>query len=106
MSKFNMAADDTIGAFVYGTYTLVLDDQGLQRDKCDADDLQAVGAAAVVAHRIAAEGVNIADGFLSRFSVLTGALLTAERGEQGARIVAEWKQARDEYLAVRDDWAS
>jgi hypothetical protein len=102
----SMSPDDTIGAFLWGTYQLVVDDQGLQRDQCDPEDLQAVGTAAVLAHRIAAKGETIADGFLSRFSVLTGALLAAERGPDGARIVVEWRTARDEYMALCGDGSS
>ena len=96
-----MTPDDAIGAFLYGLTLLVIGEDGLQFDKCDPADMQAVGGAAILTYRIAARGETPSDFALSRLCVLTGALLVAPRGPDGARIVREWLDARNEFTALQ-----
>jgi hypothetical protein len=96
-----MTPDEAIGSFMYGISLLHIDELGLQADKCDPTDLAAVGGASVLLYRIAAKSETPADCALSRLCVLTGALLVAPRGEDGARIAREWHNARNEYLALQ-----
>jgi hypothetical protein len=96
-----MAPEDAIGSFLYGISLLVVDELGIQADKCDPADLQAVGGASVIVHRIAAKNEHPSDCALSRLAVLTGALLTAPRGPDGARIAEAWHQARNEYTSLQ-----
>jgi hypothetical protein len=86
---------------MYGLTLLVVDDLGLVFDRCDPTDLQAVGGAATLVHRLVAKAETPADCALSRLCVFTGALLAAPRGPDGARIAAEWHQARNEYTALQ-----
>ena len=96
-----MTPDDCIGSFMYGLTQLHIDNDGLQYERCDPDDIHAVGTAAVLVYRIAAKSETPADCALSRLCVLTGALLAAPRGDDGARIVGEWLDAKSEYLALQ-----
>lgn len=99
-----MSPDDVVGAFVFGTYKLVIDEHGLDPAKTDPADIQAVGTGAILAYRIAAKSENISDGFLSRLAVQVGVLLAAQRGVQGGKAATEFYRARDEYVSTRDDW--
>jgi hypothetical protein len=96
-----MTPETTVGAFMYGLDKLHLDELGLQFDRCDPGDVDAVGTAALLAYRIADRGETPSDFALSRLCVLTGALLVAPRGPDGARIVREWLDAKSEYLALQ-----
>jgi hypothetical protein len=96
-----MTPDDVVGSFMYGLYQLHFDDLGLQFDRCDPADIDAVGTAALTVYRIADRGETPSDFALSRLCVLTGALLVAPRGPDGARIVGEWLDAKSEYLALQ-----
>jgi hypothetical protein len=96
-----MSPEDATGSFLYGISLLVVDDLGLDFDRTDPVDAQACGGAAVIVHRIASKSETPADCALSRLCILTGALLTAPRGETGARIAREWHQARNEFTALQ-----
>jgi hypothetical protein len=96
-----MSPEEAIGVFMFGLYQLHFDNLGLQYDRCDPDDLNAVGTAAVMVYRIADKSETPSDCALSRLCVLTGALLVAPRGDDGARIVREWLDAKSEYLALQ-----
>jgi hypothetical protein len=99
----DMDAETFIGSYLFGlTTALIVDDQGVMFDGCDEDDLRALGAASDVAHRIAAKAEAPVDCALSRLAVMTGALLLAQRGPQGARIVPEWRSALSEYMELAD----
>jgi hypothetical protein len=99
--EHTMTPEDFIGCFLFGLYQLRFDELGLLYDRCDSGDLQAVGGAAILTYRIAAKGETPSDFALSRLAVLTGALLVASRGDDGARIVGEWLDAKSEYLALQ-----
>ncbi len=96
-----MTPDDFVGCFMYGLYQLHYDELGLLYERCDPAELQAVGGAAILTYRIADRGETPADFALSRLCVLTGALLVAPRGPDGARIVREWLDAKSEYLSLQ-----
>jgi hypothetical protein len=97
----DMDAETFIGSYAYGlTHVLVVDDLGVMFDRCDKADLRAIGAASDIAHRIAARAETPIDLSLSRLAVMTGALLLATRGPQGARIVPEWRTALNEYMEL------
>ena len=96
-----MTPEECIGTFMYGLTLLVVDELGLQYERCDPADLQAVGGASILVYRIADRGETPSDFALSRLAVKTGALLVAPRGPDGARIVKEWLDAKSEYLALQ-----
>jgi hypothetical protein len=95
-----MSPETAIGSFLYGLTLLVVDDLGLVADKVDPTDLAAVGGAAVLIYRLAEKSETPADCALCRLAVFTGALLAAQRGPDGARIAAQWHQARNEYYEL------
>ena len=96
-----MTADELVGTFMFGLYQLRFDELGLQFDRCDPEDLDAIGTAALMVYRIADRSETPADLALSRLAVKTGALLLAPRGDIGARCIAEWLDAKSEYLALQ-----
>ena len=96
-----MTPEEAIGSFMYGLSLIVVDDDGLLYEKCDPTDLQAVGGAAILVYRLAAKNETPVDCALCRLAVLTGSLLVAPRGPDGARIAAEWHGARNEYTALQ-----
>jgi hypothetical protein len=96
-----MTPEECVGSFLYGLTLLVIDNDGLLFDRCDPADLQAVGGAAILTYRLASKRETPADCALSRLAVLTGALLVAPRGDDGARIAREWHGARNEYTALQ-----
>jgi hypothetical protein len=96
-----MTPEQALEAFHYGLSLLKVDDQGLQYDQCDPTDLQAVGGASVLMHRMASKAESPVDCALSRLCITTGALLVAPRGDVGARIAREWLDAKAEYTALQ-----
>jgi ethanolamine utilization cobalamin adenosyltransferase len=96
-----MSPEDAIGAFMYGLTLLIIDEHGLVYDQCDESDLQAIGGASILTYRLSAKNETPVECALSRLCVLTGTLLVAPRGPDGARIAKEWRTARNEYSALQ-----
>ncbi|MEE2855642.1 MAG: hypothetical protein VX424_23660 [Actinomycetota bacterium] len=97
-----MTPDDLVGSYLYGIfYQMHVDELGVQFDKCDEDDLRAIGAMSTLGYRMASKAETPVDCSFSRLCVLTAAILLAKRGTEGARVAAEWRTALDEYIAIQ-----
>lgn len=105
MSGWEMSAEEFVGSFLHGIYyRMKVDELGVEFDKCDESDLRAIGAMSTLGYRLAAKAETPADCSFSRLCVLTGAILLAKRGPEGARVAAEWRTALNEYMELNGNY--